>query len=84
MANVCPNLGCSSTSGEPGFCYRCGSLMIPMPSCKWCRKELWPHELFCHRCGRGRHEAINGKPEKEKEKEKKKNWIQRIISKIIH
>ncbi len=41
------------------FCTKCGKKAGPIPTCVFCKCEIWPHDDFCRGCGRPRSEALN-------------------------
>lgn len=57
----CPN--CHKADNSE-FCSNCGTKMVRLPMCNWCRIELWPNMKFCPDCGRSRHNALNTAPPK--------------------
>lgn len=64
MCKVCPECDSKTINDERQFCIKCGTEMVPMPTCNWCGDEFWPHMKYCGGCGRMRDDALNTSPPK--------------------
>lgn len=80
---MCPK--CNAVSGTGKFCSSCGIKLVPLPKCKKCAREVWPHEKYCAGCGVSREEALlsdlpqNDIPKSDSLKKGFWAWIRRSV-----
>jgi len=74
MEKICPKCEIEYGSFFANYCSECGSELVPLPHCNWCKNEISPHVKYCDGCGRERAEVINTFPPL--------NIFQKIISYI--